>query len=417
MSIETNNKQPITPEIISKIVKKEITSEDLITIRNYFATSDYNPVREALVKSLGENLSRDQLHQLNSNIMKNAHTLLEGKDDKFLCRPPGMKFVKELLVLEAEKSGTKLIFDKAEDIPQLYISPEILDLYSILKETFYKPRAITQEEQLNKHMAESISFLISSNLIQKTDPYEKLSELKKLQLQHSYVANHNGEISPESFINLLIQKKLATLAKPLQSVGEVSNSHTADERTTTAIIKSLVEPIAQLIIDKSLKNSGQNPNDIQDSHKQKMQGSLSKNISAEDLLKKQNELIDRLSAQLKPKTLISSLQKALFPGNNAQKNMEQIVENTASSFSTSKQVTQKDQKMSKSNKQKKITKEGIGAPEFLGHTVWVNQLKVRQAGETLKNNLSIEPILAGTQATPPSPSPRRAVLKPSKIER
>ncbi|WP_375326364.1 DUF5410 family protein [Candidatus Tisiphia endosymbiont of Nemotelus uliginosus] len=419
MPTATNNKEPITQEIISRIACNKTTLDDLKTIQNYFVNHNYQPIREAFVKSLGENLSHTQLHQFNSKIMSNANSLSEPEDKKFMCRKTEMKIFKDLLVLEAEQRGMKVKFEKLEDIPQLSPIPlEILDHYSTLKEHFYKPRDVTEETQLNKHMVESISFLLISSLIEETEFYNTLSELQQASIQQLCVTNRNGAMSKQSPINSLIQQNIAKLAKPMQSREEMPYQRTGDE-LTTAIMKPLAAPLSQLIINKSLQDSNTNLN-TEDMDTKQLSDVLSKKIPVETLLKKQNDIIVTLSKQLKDsKTIRSKITNFLFHDNEI-KNIEEIVENVASAFSGSAQVTKKDQKTLSKSSKTKITAANIGPPTPFSNnlrTILHTNSTTQEATQTLHNHhFAINPDLSQgqTKALPPPIPPKPTGLMTTK---
>lgn len=403
MPTATNNKEPITQEIISRIANNETTLDDLQTIQDYFANHNYQPVREAFVKSLEENLSHAQLHQLNSTIMRNANDLEVAEDKKFMCRKSGMKIFKDLLVLEAEKKGMKVMFEKSEDIPQFsQIPPEILDHYSTLKEHFYTPRGVTEETPLNKHMAESISFLLIPSLIEKTELYKKLSESQQLSIKQLCTSNSDGTISEKSPINSLIQQNIAKLAMPMQSREEIPYQHPGDE-LTTAIMTPLVAPLSQLIINTSLQNSSENLNN--NTQTKKLSDVLSQKIPATILLKKQNEIIDTLSKTLKDSKTIRSKLTHLLLHAKATKNIEEIVENVASAFSGSAQVNKKNQKTFSNLKKNKITVDNISTPTLLnigGGTILHHNPSLHGIAQTLQNNhVTLESDLPQAQTKPP----------------
>lgn len=89
----------VKEDVLERIVKGEVTKEDVATLSSSFESNPKERVE--FVKELGNNVTPYALHKLNSMVMQQADTLLQKEDPNFQCRTAETKIFQELLQLEA----------------------------------------------------------------------------------------------------------------------------------------------------------------------------------------------------------------------------------------------------------------------------------------------------------------------------
>ncbi|WP_341789789.1 DUF5410 family protein [Rickettsia endosymbiont of Polydrusus tereticollis] len=314
----------VKPEIVDRIVKGEVTPSDVAVLRDSFATKPKE--RASFVEALNNNLSDDALHKLNSMVMREAHNLLPPDDPNFQCRTADTKIFQELLQVEAERSGMKGTFnDKGEYIAPK-ISPAIEDHYATLadKGGFYEKRATLSEDTIEARTAKSAGFMLDAPLARKTEHYNKLPPEQQYVLEDQ------------------IRNKEPLSSKPKHvEIGVKSDSLTPAELETKVnnITKVFVQPLANTIIEQSLKNLEGKEFSIDAEHKEKITKALSKSLQGmpvEDLAKHKAELIGSISQELEKKqTTLSKVTHAFNKSSSyhiSTENIEKIAEKVTKQY-------------------------------------------------------------------------------------
>ncbi len=321
-----DTRTPIDKEMIDRIVNKKVNKEDLKIMGDFFAIGDTKEVRMHFVSSLGKYLNDEQIHDLNDVVMNNINDLVPNDDPTMMLRPAEGKIFQHLILLEATLTGTR--YNEKEN--NLELSSPIIKHYETLKETFYKKREIPPQEWDEK-IKKSANFLLTQGLLEK---------------------------------NVQIPTRISNQAN-----------------TTNSIMKSLVKPMTDLIIKRTLDKcneiKGVNQRDLSTA----LFESLS-NLSPDVLLKEQYNIPIKVVDELNKKAM-GSLVKNLF----FSKDMTQIVTKALSSMSPLDRVIIKGgEKFPKSQ----LNPINISKPlEVIRSTVNIprtQDLELTKIIETFKNN-------------------------------
>ncbi|MGL4226034.1 MAG: DUF5410 family protein [Rickettsia sp.] len=175
----------LTYKLIERIVQKETSKEDIIVLRNAFGSDRLG--RDAFTSALNELLDDQELHALNSTIMKNA-IMLNEESPNLLCRQDNEKVFADLLVMEAKRTNMTIRFDDDNNMLPLTpedIPPAILDHYATLQKSFYNDPKIQEHNKTNNStdvlISQSINFLLYAPILRNSETYHSWPDDLKLK--------------------------------------------------------------------------------------------------------------------------------------------------------------------------------------------------------------------------------------------
>ncbi len=310
----------ITSEIVNRMVDGATTLEDLKTIKQVTGLHERKAEKTALIESVGAHFTNDQLHALTLTIAQNASALIKSEDQSFCCRETPEHFIKELLVLEAKRSGMTVELDKdplAVNVANLVLPSPTADIYDTLTRTFYPQRSVS-EQKVQERIAESISFLLIKSLVEESVTYQKLDLAPQGAIQLScaipskdaklnLITSHILSPAPGLCIQQLIDNNILSQVKPQKSKAKEVLSKKEKSDIAFKIRKALARPIANLIIKKSLENLKPPINKKKESEIEKVLSRiLLEEIFSTALLNYQNEIINFLTKELQASQNIST---------------------------------------------------------------------------------------------------------------
>lgn len=328
----------VKEEILERIVKGEPTLQDLKDLGHSFATNPKERVE--FVKELGNNLTPDTLHKLNSTIMKHADDITDKKDPDLVYRLNTDPIYKDLLILEAEKSGMKAEFDEKGNFIPPKLSSAIEDHYATLadKGGFYDKHAALSEDAQEIRIAKSVGFLLDAPLARNTEHYNNLSS--------------KDQFSLEAQLRDLRTKKLdnKTSTPPQHKTYEemgITETKLEDKEVQekiSKIKKAFSRPLINDIIDTTLQKLGSEKFTVDVEHKNKITAALSEslqNIPHEKLLENKEEIINNITKDLKEKQTALSKAAHALPGSSSchisTENAKQVANDIAAKYPQNKQ--------------------------------------------------------------------------------
>ncbi|ASX27423.1 hypothetical protein BA173_00495 [Rickettsia sp. MEAM1 (Bemisia tabaci)] len=176
----------IMHEIINRIATQQVTKDDVATLKSAFGNDI--PGRKAFLAALDEILTDQDLHTLNSVVMKHANILSDAPN--LLCRTQEEKVFADLLIMEAKRRGMQIKFDdnnnaqplKPQDIPDA-----ILAHYNTLQKHFYNDTKVRENNKsnydINSLVSQSINFLLYPSLLRDTKTYQDWSDETKMSTE------------------------------------------------------------------------------------------------------------------------------------------------------------------------------------------------------------------------------------------
>lgn len=158
--------------IVDIIKKKKVTLENLKDLQKL-----KNDSKEKFLKYLKEEVSNDELHELNEKVMENAKELVASNDPAFLLRRSEDAIFCDLLYLEVQNDNFKVKIGKEKNV-KFNLPQNILKIFQVLTINFYKKNFENFEFQKALYKR----FYSEAEL-----PFEQLDDHFKLSLEREYI--------------------------------------------------------------------------------------------------------------------------------------------------------------------------------------------------------------------------------------
>lgn len=304
----------INKELIDRIISGKVTLKDVEFLSEAFGQASEKTVRDALIQSLASNLPVDGLHALNKAIVENANIWVQKEDQYFMLREAKDSFFKNLLILEAQKTGFKVDSaengkfsnEKGEFTGKITVSPEMLDHYATLKDGFYQQR---NQQNVNQAIAESMSFILVRDVVRATAAYKAMGPKDVALLEKEFT-------DKGIFVKYLAQNNIINQVQHQNKPNSPPLSQKDIDKASLAIMANLKNVTKSAIIDKSLESLKRKGLSVSDQQQQKIRTlteSIEK-IPANVLVTQSTEITNYLSKELKASRTFGSLIKSFFSG-------------------------------------------------------------------------------------------------------
>lgn len=390
----------VNEDVLERIVKGEPTKEDVATLSSSFESNPKE--RTEFVKNLGDNLTPNALHKLNSMVMQQADRLSQETDPNFQCRIAETKIFQELLQLEAEKTGMKAEFDKDGNFLPPKLSPAIEDHYATLadKGGFYDKCSGLSSDPKETRIAKSVGFMLDAPLARNTEHYKNLPPQEQYGLEDKL---------RDIRVNKLNDKTPAPPQHKTDKEMGINETKLTDKEVrekVSKIGKPFSKSITNNIVDATLKNLENEKFKLDEEHKTKITEALSEslqNIPASKLAENKEEIINNLAKDLKEKqTMVSKAAHAL-PGKSSYhistENVKKIANNISEKYQENKPpesaiikstppVTSKNEEQSNSKKKSFIKEKVSHMKDTFGKAVIATK-NINQLRTTLSKSVKV----------------------------